>query len=185
MKRAIKTKEIMNAYADYKKTKKADSLIEYRINRMKREGKTDKAIMEATNLNDYEVREYLVYAKYRTNFTTIPEKLMAEIKTAEGRARVRTLDAEDICKAIREVEDRLNGITKKAMKGIVFVYDVNAQTFPNAYKGIPESTLFKAEFDGKEWRIVDIWRGTCRNKSAHITLTEEAKKAILDKISEF
>lgn len=179
--KAIKTKEIMNVFAKARTALHANRDIERKINIMIDAGKTIREISDALNISVYEVGEYMEYARRRAEFKEVTERLTAEIEKAEGRARERTIDAEDVCRAIIEVESKLN-ITKKAMKGVCFTYNHYAQNFPRAYKYTPMSTHFKAEFNGTEWKITDIYRDICTNKSAHIQLTDEAKQAIIESV---
>lgn len=179
--KAIKTREIMNVFAKAKRALHANGDIERKINIMVDAGKTVGEIAEILDMDMYEVRQYMEYARRRAEFKEVTERLTAEIEKAEGRARERTIDAEDVCRAIIEVESKLN-ITKKAMKGVCFTYNHYAQNFPRAYKYTPMSTHFKAEFNGTEWKITDIYRDICTNKSAHIQLTDEAKQAIIESV---
>lgn len=114
-------------------------------------------------------------------------RINAEIEAVEKRCTVRTIDnAETIAKALARIEDRLN-IPKKYMKGIKADIDLHAQTFPNAYKGRPESTHFTATYTGTAWKLESVERWYTRGPSQRyrVELTEEAKKAIIDRMSEF
>jgi hypothetical protein len=114
-------------------------------------------------------------------------RINAEIEAVEKRCTVRTIDnAETIAKALAEIENQLD-IPKKYMKGIEADIDLHAQTFPNCYKGRPESTHFTATYTGTAWRLDSVARWYTRGKSQRyrVTLTEEAKKAIIDRMSEF
>ena len=114
------------------------------------------------------------------------EKLNLAIIEAEKRCTVRCIGVYDICKTLIEIEQRLN-ITKKSMEGVRIFVDYHAQNFPSAYKYRPESTVFEAEYRKGSWRITDIRRGGTR-RSGHgikITLTEEAQKAVLDRLTEY
>ena len=83
----------------------------------------------------------------------------------------------------RDVQQAIYGhiAQKKAMTGSVVSVDVFAQHFANAYNGIPESTQFTMQFDGKHWRLVAVWRDICRAPSrAYLyKLTEECQKSLL------
>lgn len=114
-------------------------------------------------------------------------RINAEIEAVEKRCTVRTIDnAETIAKALTKIENRLN-IPKKHMKGIKADIDLHAQTFPNAYKGRPESTHFTATYTGTAWKLESVERWYTRGPSQRyrVELTEEAKKAIIDRMSEF
>ena len=119
-------------------------------------------------------------------FEKVAEPLTAAIKAAEGRAKVRTITAADICADLLEIEAKY-GITQKAMNGIIAGVDHNAQNFPAAYKYRPESTFFRAEYHAGSWRVVDIWRDTtCRaGHKISVKLTPEAQAAIIDKMTEW
>lgn len=145
--------------------------------------------MEAFKQRYYTTKsnDYSKVMEANKHFNNAAEKLTSAITEAEGRARVRLLNARDICKALDIVENKIGSITKKSMEGIHICVDVNAQNFPNCYKGSPESTIFCAEYRKGHWYITDIHRGYTARKNHGYTihLTEEAKAAILDKIREF
>lgn len=106
--------------------------------------------------------------------------LRSTIEAVQGRARVRLVSAEEIALALLRLERTL-GITKKAMHGVSVTMDLNAQQFPGAYKGIPESTIFSAVYKSGSWRITDIRRDRTRAPSNAVTVehTEESRKALL------
>lgn len=108
--------------------------------------------------------------------------LGAAIREAEGRAKVRTIDADDVAAALHDLEKRL-GISKKSMEGLHVTVDLHAHRFSNAYKGIPESTIFDAEYRRGAWRVVDIRRDRTRAPSNAIVVrhTEQSRQAIIDK----
>ena len=114
------------------------------------------------------------------------EKVTAELEALQHRCSARTIDIFDICFELAYIDNKLV-IAKKAMEGITVVVDHHAQNFPNAYKYTPESTIFEAVYRKGSWWITDIRRANTR-RSGHgtqITLTDEAKTAILAKYSEF
>lgn len=168
--KAIKTKKIMDAY---RRLKDAERQVDFYANKVRGRFPKDP---EASEKELHEAIEA---------FREITVSLNDTIREIEGKATVRTLNAIEICKGIAEVEKQLQGITKKAMKGVRFGYDVNAQRFPKAYKYAPMSTIFIAEFDGKEWRIISIYRGKCDSVKCNISMTDEAKKAVIENISRF
>lgn len=107
-------------------------------------------------------------------------KIEAIIKAAEGRATARTIDFPDIERCLAELEKSL-GICKKAMIGITANVDPKAQDFPNAYKYTPESTHFTVVRKASGWDLVSVDRDVTRryNHRFHVTLTDEAKEAII------
>ena len=129
--------------------------------------------------NDLKVEAYeKELAEIREQFAAESEKLASVIAEAEGaRVSARKIDVEDIIDDLIEINDYLD-ISKKAMKGTTVHVDHNAQTFPNAYKGTPESTQFRAEFTSA-WFITDISRDTCTRRKYNLQLSETAKEAYL------
>ena len=110
------------------------------------------------------------------------EKLKVIIAGVEGKARERLLCLTDINTALEKVEKHLN-IKKKALEGTEIYVDVNAQSFPNAYKYIPYSTNFKAKYRKGTWLISDITRSECTERYVLIILPETAKVALLERMS--
>lgn len=113
-------------------------------------------------------------------------KITAAIKEAEGRATARTLEYKDIKTALDRIEKRL-GIAKKALLGVKVRVDVNAQTFPNAYKWTPESTHFVAERTASGWALTEVYRDRVEGPNSRyiVKLTDEAKDAIIKACSAF
>ena len=114
------------------------------------------------------------------------DKINAALDEVQAKSRVRTITVENI-EAMCEIVFKRCGISKKAMNGVSFTADWNAQAFPNAYKGIPESTIVSASFVRGEWIITDISRGTTRRPTVayHVCLTDDAKAAIIQSIESF
>lgn len=106
----------------------------------------------------------------------------AALTDAQGKARVRTITASDIAVALDEVERRLD-ISKRAMDGIHVTIDPNAQNFPNAYKGIPTSTIFRATYKRDHWTLDAIWRGVTLPSSRRVIVehTAESEKAVMNR----
>ena len=106
------------------------------------------------------------------------EPILAAIAAAEGRASVRQITPRDIIECVHEIEEHLH-ISKRAMAGTSASVDYHAQKFPSAYRYVPESTHFSVEFNGRAWYLTDIRRDTCRTTKYRVTLSEEAKAAII------
>ena len=108
------------------------------------------------------------------------------IKAREGSAKVRTLTVSDMCRVLTGIS-RTWGISKAAMRGCSVSVDVNAQSFPRAYRYIPESTIFSATFTSSGWAITDINRGPCRSPGVGVRaeLTPSAKASILSRMLAF
>ena len=105
------------------------------------------------------------------------------INEAQGKARVRRISTSTVINTLAKVQKQLD-IPKKSMKGISISVDYYAQKFPSAHKGILESTQFSAEYDGRHWRITNVYRAKCRySGEVIINHTEESKKAIINRFS--
>lgn len=121
------------------------------------------------------------------DFTTAAEKLTAALDEVQSRCTVRTVDAITVINDLIDIQAKL-GISKKALKGVKVTIDHNAQSFPNAYKYIPESTIITAEYkSGGYWSITGISRKACHGPSRAVIVehTEESKKAIIDRLTAF
>lgn len=67
------------------------------------------------------------------------DQISSAIVTAEGRAYVRRLTAEELLNTLETVERRLS-IPATHMRGVQIDADPHAQAFPSSYNGTPEST---------------------------------------------
>lgn len=107
------------------------------------------------------------------------------IEEAQTRARVRTITAREVVDHLVRISEYLD-IPKKHMEGIVITADLNNKKLPSAYKGRPESTVFRAAYRGG-WRIESIFRGDTfqRDHGTLISLPDEAKNAIINRYCEF
>ncbi len=114
------------------------------------------------------------------------ERLRTEIDAVQSRARVRRLTPEGIARACNIAFQRL-GISKKACEGVQIDVDEHAQTFPGAYRGLPESTHFRAIYKRGAWYLTDVRRAPvrCTTAAVVITLTDAAKQAILSNKTTF
>lgn len=117
---------------------------------------------------------------------TATEKLSAAIKTAQGRASARTIDAEEIKSEVKRIEIALSRIlNKKDWVGAVFNIDINAQSFPGAYNGTPESTHFTLERFASGWFVTDVSRKyTKTSRRNELKLTEDQKSKLADFIEQ-
>lgn len=113
-------------------------------------------------------------------FDEAAEDLTKILDEVQHRCSARIISARNICWALVRIDGKLD-ITKKAMDGVTVAVDLNAQNFPNKYKGTPYSTIFEARYKSGSWRITDIYRAETRaqSKGCTVNLTEEAKAAIL------
>ena len=114
------------------------------------------------------------------------DRIQKEIDAIQKRTRERNIDVDDIFRAVHDIEERL-GISKSAMTGVKASVDMNAQNFPNAYKWSPESTNFTMERVASGWKLVGIERDYCRRRGHdyRLVLTDTAKSAIIDSMTEF
>ena len=114
------------------------------------------------------------------------EKLSAILDDVQKRCSARLITDMDIIKSLLSVEDMLE-IPKVAMEYLRVTVDVNSQKFPNAYNGIPESTLFTARYTHGHWTLEKVWRGPTRSplQAVHIEHTEKSKAALLARFTNF
>lgn len=110
----------------------------------------------------------------------------AMLEAVQSRATARTITPADMANALDAVEKRL-GISKKALEGCRVDVDVNAQTFPRAYKYTAESTQFSAVYMRGGWRVTYIGRDKCKSPSRRyvVDITDTAKAAIIDRCETF
>ena len=107
------------------------------------------------------------------------DKLDAAIKAAEGKhVTVRRICAGDVQRMVREIEETLHTrLYKKDWAGLRFSCDDNAQSFPGAYKGRPESTHFELERTASGWFVTRIMRNDCRSPKNRIICHNMKDKA--------
>ena len=111
------------------------------------------------------------------------------IKAAEDRATARTASAEAMLAAFAQLRsERLNGISKQALKGCKAVYHASNERLPRSYKYQAESTQISLEHDGKDWHIVDVSRKTLRQAAKfrlgiELTLSDTAKEWLLNDLT--
>lgn len=106
------------------------------------------------------------------------DKLIAAIDAAEGKAKVRCICAGDVQRMVREIEEALHTrLYKKDWAGLRFSCDCNAQSFPGAYRGRPESTHFELERTASGWFVTRIMRNDCRSPKNRIICHNMKDKA--------
>ena len=86
------------------------------------------------------------------------ERIEQAIKEAEGRAKERTIIYKDIVDAIKAIEKKFSFATKKSMDGLKVMVDMNAQTYPKAYKYQPQATFFGIRYSKGSWRLICVER---------------------------
>lgn len=95
---------------------------------------------------------------------TNTEQLSAAIDSIQKHSKVRTISASDVQGAVKQIEEKLSVLLpKKDWCGISVRVDMNAQTFPGSYRGIPESTVFTVERFPSGWFITSLLRDHCTN----------------------
>lgn len=102
--------------------------------------------------------------------------------SVNGKARVRRLDAMMILEHISKFESCLS-ITKTALNGTTIDVDPFAEKFPSAYKGIPMSTTFMADFKNGQWYVRGVFRERCHTVECKANLSDSAINALIEKYS--
>lgn len=93
------------------------------------------------------------------------------IEQFQKRARVRYLTLEVFLSAMEKLQERMDLVsTKKDAVGTYAFIDPFAQKFPNAYKGIPESTHFDVKLLQDGWALTQVYRSSCETHSAAIDI---------------
>lgn len=112
------------------------------------------------------------------------DRIQSALDQAQERARVRTVSADDVIRSVERIQEILKVSTRK-LNGSTAWIDPHAQTFPGAYKGIPESTQFQISATAGTWKLIKIIRGRCKGatQGINISLSEEGDEAILSHIN--
>jgi hypothetical protein len=118
---------------------------------------------------------------------TDTEKIQTMLDEVQKRSKVRTITAADVTEAVERVERQMLHIAKKNMDGVEFTADMNAQSFPGAYKGRPESTLIHVVNKRGVWYLSSAYRDDTKGPTVayEVKLTDTAKAAILAKVECF
>lgn len=107
------------------------------------------------------------------------DSIQAELDRVQKLAMVRTINLTELLAAVERIEVKLSHILhKKDWKGARVTVDLNAQSFPNAYKGIPESTVFQIEKFASGWYLIAMRRERTRSRNFYLNLMQEQKDAI-------
>ncbi len=114
------------------------------------------------------------------------DKLQAALNEVQGKSRERTITVDDIIYSTRDVEEELK-IPKKYMVGINVESDQCCQNFPNAYKYTPYSTQYGMERTSSGWFLTWVDRKPTKRSGNqyNLTLTEDAKKALVERFTKF
>lgn len=144
--------------------------------------KRDEKYWGPANVHEAFVR----YESAKADYEGLLAPLGDAIKAAEGRATERLLNAETVVEMLVSIENYL-GISKAAMDGISVWCDYHAQKFPNAYKYVPMSTQFRAEYKNRHWTVTEIGRYSVNSPSREVLVnhTEESKAALIERFKTF
>jgi len=114
------------------------------------------------------------------------DKIQKALDAVQGRCKERTITVDDIIYSVKDIEDNLK-IAKKAMIGIRVVSDQCCQNFPNAYKYTPYSTQYGMERTASGWFLTWVERRPTKRagNQYNLELTEDAKKALVERFTKF
>lgn len=115
------------------------------------------------------------------------DRINAAISESEGRATVRRICFDDIVSALAQYEREL-GIPKTSMTGIELDLDINAQTFPGAYKYTPDSTHARVVRTASGWALTHVTRDTCRGPTRRVevlSMPGPAVRALLIRVQAY
>lgn len=117
------------------------------------------------------------------------EDVEKALEAGQGRARVRTLDAQEVVDHLKKMIKSLDSLVPKTYQsGVEVSYVEGAERYPKAYKFIPEGTAIKMLKRGKTY-YVTIERDNCNFNHAekyeinlfNASKKDEIKKSILKK----
>ena len=94
------------------------------------------------------------------------EALEKVLKEGQGKARTRTLNAQETIEHVKNMIELLNNLVPKTYQTKVELHYIeDAQTFPNAYKSVPYGTgLVLTKYTN--YYVLLVWRENC-NKSKY------------------
>lgn len=110
------------------------------------------------------------------------DKINAAIAQAEGRARVRTLnynDVKDLCERFEGVYE----VKKRYLDGCCFSYIEGADDFASSYRGMPYGTEIYATHHKGKWYLVGAERVYCNHVQCKwVYLSADAKSELMDRV---
>ena len=114
------------------------------------------------------------------------DKIQKALDAVQGRCKERTITVDDIIYSVKDVEDNLK-IAKKAMIGVKVESDQCCQNFPNSYKYTPYSTQYGMDRTSSGWLLTWVDRKPTKRSGNqyNLTLTEDAKKALVERFTKF
>ena len=109
------------------------------------------------------------------------DKISGAISEVQSKARTRTISVDTITDYCESLANSYRMIPRKALHGSTFSVDPFAQHFPNAYKGIPESTHFELTYSNGNFFLTNLVRGKTKSESLTVVanLSEDAQVALL------
>lgn len=121
----------------------------------------------------------------KITITNPVENLEAMLAEAQPKSiKARTITTRDILDALAHLTYWMETFTTATDAiGTEVTIDVNAHTFPHAYKGGPESTLFDAKYTSSGWKVTRIYRYftiQSNKKNTILKLTEATKEHMID-----
>jgi hypothetical protein len=114
------------------------------------------------------------------------DKIQKALDAVQQKCKERTITVDDIIYSVKDIQDNLK-IAKKAMIGIKVESDQCCQNFPNAYKYTPYSTQYVMECTSTGWFLTWVDRKPTKRSGNqyNLTLTEDAKKALVERFTKF
>ena len=103
----------------------------------------------------------------RLAFVAATAPLQSSLDEAQAKCHARLICPINIIGSLKRAQAHLDAISlKRDQVGTHINVDINAQKFPNAYKGIPESTHYEATLTKTGWEIMAIARRQCGSRAA-------------------
>lgn len=111
------------------------------------------------------------------------EKINSELNAVQKRCTARTTYYEDVVDVVDDIQKRLDKLMyRKDQVGISAIADPNAQDFPSAYRGEPESTIIIVKRFPSGWFMTGCHRSYCCRSLHKISLktNPEHEEAIIN-----
>lgn len=116
-------------------------------------------------------------------------KIESILNEVQKRSKVRTITFDNIMNSAIKAISRINYLLPaNAQKDIKAVIDSNAEDFPNAYKGQPESTIVSIQKFSSGWFLVDVKRCYTHSKNQEtcfMNVTDEQKAVIANRMLQY
>jgi hypothetical protein len=121
-------------------------------------------ILTKKNANPRDEKQQKTEALFQEQYDKL-QKIMDEY---QKRAKVRTLNADEVISLVERIERRNSKLPKYLVYGSAYCIQPHAETFCNSYNGIPESTAITIEITKKGMLLTNVCRRNCNHARSYI-----------------